>query len=548
MNPASAVKCPHNFLGGGTFGRVWRGEAKDSDVMGTDVALKVILIKDRTTYDAMKREIDIMLHIKRNVANKRYLLPLYRVWYDKSSADSLAECTLVVPLLDKFDLMDVISGKNTLPAEYNITEVFIHKIITQLFEAVGALHDANICHFDIKMENIVMKKDEPQKICLIDLGLAEYKAEGWSTHSPVRSYSPDGFPEGGGTFAYCAPEFWGVYAPHSTPVRGPSCDIWAIGVVLYLLVNNAYPFGSPPSSGSVICNTNLEVYKRASKIKNDQFNLSAPKKNVLHFCDQLLMKSPKKRLTIQQALDYEWMKPSFEHRGTHLFGDQLYRASAQGRLISEVLSVGGKQKAVELVDIKNLAKRFAKIRRRTTKGPRPDLSDPLALANFNSSLSREEFTSLMEEIKCPAFATSRVFDNIDTDRSGSVDFQEFITALIGFLGGSATVDQPAFNVFDMNGDGIITYAEFSTVFANNLPDVNSDELFRLIAKIDGTADIDTAGINAGQFSEWYETGNGSKEIIKKVLVGPLFTDVVTLTMADGGGMDDASDLVMSFNA
>jgi serine/threonine protein kinase len=496
----------------------------------------------------VKREIEIMIYIKAHVSENRYLPSLFRVYYDKDACDKYGVVSLCVPLLESIDLNDLLNGQpgrirddpsKELPQEYHITELFLQNIMVQLIEAVSALHAVNICHFDIKLDNIVLKKDDPRKICLIDLGKAHRKEDGWATPLPVEMKVVRGrhVLTDAGTTAYLAPEFFVPIPPHKSAVRGPSCDVWAIGCVLSILMNSLYPFGDEAQIGTDkiyanICREYPNTLDRS--ILPGLYNMTDDSCNIKTFRDQLLFKKPSERLTLKQAREHPWIQPTFDHKGEQLHSNKIYRSNTQGRLIHDVLSVSRQgSKSIEVSDIRNVAKRFAKIKARSGPSSRPNLSDDMALTTFESSLNFHEFETLMKELGLHALATMRIFCRIDTDNSNTVDFTEFIEALLGFLGGAATVQRPIFDVFDVNGDGNISYDEFQMVFSNNMPEVDTVSLFREVSKLDSAADYLTYEIGFEQFTDWYETGKNAKEIVQKVLVGPLFTDVVTDTLAAG---------------
>jgi len=48
----------------------------------------------------------------------------------------------------------------------------IYKFVYHLVENLRTLHQMNFVHADLKLENILIGKDDPSKIYLIDFGLA----------------------------------------------------------------------------------------------------------------------------------------------------------------------------------------------------------------------------------------------------------------------------------------------------------------------------------------------------------------------------------------
>lgn len=126
---------------------------------------------------------------------------------------------LVLEYCQYGDLFDIILKNGALP------ERIAKKLFLQLLDAVEHLHlKLKIAHLDIKLENILIGDNFKLKLC--DFGFIE----DLSNRILKRS----------GTDGYRAPE---VYHYNNEGFEGDKADIFALGVVLFIMI-----FGMPPFS------------------------------------------------------------------------------------------------------------------------------------------------------------------------------------------------------------------------------------------------------------------------------------------------------------
>lgn len=132
---------------------------------------------------------------------------------------------VVTELCEGGNLLDHVTESKLMP------ETDIRDVMAQLLGAVRYLHDHNILHRDIKLENIVLiKKKTPGsterlEIKLIDFGISLdlTKHPETTTSSPI------------GTLLYMSPESLN----HEINLAS---DIYSCGIVLYIMATKRIPF------------------------------------------------------------------------------------------------------------------------------------------------------------------------------------------------------------------------------------------------------------------------------------------------------------------
>ncbi|KAH0620909.1 hypothetical protein JD844_021804 [Phrynosoma platyrhinos] len=194
---------------------------------------------------------------------------------------------LVMELCEDGELKEILQRKG------QFSENETRHIIQSLASAIAYLHKKDIVHRDLKLENILVKSsdiDEENemklniKIQVTDFGLAVQKMGG----------SESMFQSTCGTPIYMAPE---VISAHD---YSQQCDVWSIGVIMYMLLCGGPPFIA--SSEEKL----FEVIKKGDlQFKHLIWqSISEAARNVLQ---QLLKVDPAHRFTANELLDCQWI-------------------------------------------------------------------------------------------------------------------------------------------------------------------------------------------------------------------------------------------------
>jgi len=129
-----------------------------------------------------------------------------------------------------FIVMDLMEG-GELYEEIIQRSVFSEKeaaiIVKQLLDALVYLHAQGIVHRDLKLENLLLSKKGELDVKLADFGLSRLFKPGGQMYTAC------------GTPFYVAPD---ILLATDESGYGPNVDMWAVGVLLYILLSGRLPF------------------------------------------------------------------------------------------------------------------------------------------------------------------------------------------------------------------------------------------------------------------------------------------------------------------
>ncbi|ELK17966.1 serine/threonine-protein kinase DCLK3 [Pteropus alecto] len=158
-------------------------------------------------------------------------------------------------------------------------------MLTDLCKALVHMHDKSIVHRDLKPENLLVQRNEDKSISLklADFGLAKHVVR------PIFTVC--------GTPTYVAPEIL------SEKGYGLEVDMWAAGVILYILLCGFPPFRSPERDQDELFNIiQLGHFEFLAPYWD---NISDAAKDLV---SRLLVVDPKKRYTAHQVLQHPWIE------------------------------------------------------------------------------------------------------------------------------------------------------------------------------------------------------------------------------------------------
>ncbi|OAA62507.1 serine/threonine-protein kinase [Niveomyces insectorum RCEF 264] len=208
---------------------------------------------------AIEREVAILKLIEHP-----NIVKLYDIWENRN------EIYLILEYVENGDLFTYVSRNGPLTEEASIF------VFRQIMSAVQYCHMYNICHRDLKLENILLKSDGQIKIA--DFGMAALH-QGPRYHLQTSCGSPH----------YAAPELL-----KARPYRGDKADIWSMGVILFVMLAGRLPFDEE-DMGLMLAKAKKGIYTMPG-------HFSPEAKDLVH---RVLQIEPKVRISMKEM----WQHP-----------------------------------------------------------------------------------------------------------------------------------------------------------------------------------------------------------------------------------------------
>ena len=214
----------------------------------------------------VRNEINILKQL-----DNEYIMKLYE------EIDTPDYLYLVLEYINGIPLIDILKNEKNgfLP------EKRAKKLIIQIIKGIIYLHSKNICHRDIKLENILVMKNDTIKI--IDFGFG-VKCNKDSYHKLFC-----------GTPSYMAPEILNKekYIPFY-------CDIWSLGVLFYTMLYGRFPF---EYNEKIIIEDYDEKFEKITDITLDFSNEISVSDKIKELFKKIFVIEPKERLKLNEILD-----------------------------------------------------------------------------------------------------------------------------------------------------------------------------------------------------------------------------------------------------
>lgn len=470
-------------LGRGAFGRVFRGKNRFRSAQ--QVAVKELSV-GRDDLDNLWSEIAIL-----SALDHPHVLRFLEAFEDPRHVYVVTEVCLGGPLSDWL-------------AHVKGDERFVGRVAQEVMGALAHCHARGVCHRDLKLDNILLVRDSiDSPVRVADFGLARRSSKRifeqrlkWASARqsiacssrsgtplakvvpPCRSQprGPPGvrkqrrlvksakpvvcFTSCAGTPEYMAPEVVRVLdarlrqsgAPagegpvQSLPFYDYRCDVWSLGVVVYMLLTGNYPFSLEEISEFV------SEGKPLPPLPSEISPQLSPRGR--HFVGRCLVPDFKERATAEELLYDPWIGPDSKAAlptpSTAMdLSKRLRRYSGLSRF----------KRAALLASVRHLSAFEHEQLRAIFRRVDVDNSGSVTMDELRSALKHAPDS--------PSSWIEEVARKLDSEQKGAIDFTEFMAAVMD----PSIEDRPelaraAFHSFDLDGDGSLSKSELEYILEN----------------------------------------------------------------------------------
>jgi len=402
-------------LGRGACGQVCTVRNRDTNDL---FAMKTVSVVDMGSWEDLRNEIDM-----------------------QKKLDHPNICKIIESFEDKkhgevYIIMELCTGGSLVSRmkthKHGYGEALAATFVEKMLSATLYCHHHGVVHRDIKLDNMIFGDDrEEAELKLIDFGFAK-------AVTPGKEVMWDQL----GTPSYMAPELW---TERETPYDS-SVDMWAIGVVTYMLLSGQRPFHDP------------DKREKARMIKHDPLRFpdrywSHISQEARDFCTALMKKAPKDRLSASEAVKHPWIQhKSKVHQGE----DAAHALQKHSEVVDSLVSFGEaddlKKLALEVIAFSTPPSKLDELRK-LFQSMDTDDSGTLSFEEFKNAMAQHPEIS-QDHLKS-------LFEKMDVSHNGEVDYTEFLAATVSTQSNLVARGsiKAAFAALDRDGDGYITKSD-----------------------------------------------------------------------------------------
>jgi len=437
-------------LGSGGTADVYLVTHKESKIKYALKVVKLGRIRDQSKKDMLLREIQLIKMLDH--PNTVKVIEVFQ---------RLNYIYIVMELCTGGELFDKLYSQKVMPGEKapRFTEADSQYLSKKMVASIAYLHHNGIVHRDLKLENFIFTSEsDDAEIKLIDFGFSRQYLEKDAKMTNMV-----------GTCYYLAPE---VLKKDYTE----SSDLWSLGVVIYMMVTGAVPFGGSDNE-AIIAKVKHDTASGNVSDTNKRLRGVLKKRDLsgdcIDFIMGLLTVDVKKRLTAQQAAKHTWL--ASEMIDIEGASDANRKASLHNGVTAAEMEETDDTLVTSMKTFKehDLLKRTALLALSVDRSAEElkGLNKAFADADKNGDglIDPSEFQAMMAEKGMSSGEIDAAFKAIDQDGAGLIKYSEFIAAAIE----EASLQQEdkveaAFRRLDIDDSGSITISDLKAMLPDGL--------------------------------------------------------------------------------
>lgn len=170
------------------------------------------------------------------------------------------------------------------------------RLMYEIASALVFLHEVGVVHVDLKTENLLLDSEQriDGVIKMIDFGCAAVCNKDGSVSADAPSANSNG------TTAYWPPERF-----QTVTAAEPAMDMWAVGVILYIMLTGAHPFDLHDDASDEEIEDQIQdnPYPPLGEGFTDHLSESA-----VGLIQRLMEPNPVKRMTAHELINHSWVR------------------------------------------------------------------------------------------------------------------------------------------------------------------------------------------------------------------------------------------------
>ncbi|OAD74439.1 hypothetical protein PHYBLDRAFT_133342 [Phycomyces blakesleeanus NRRL 1555(-)] len=277
-----------SLLGVGAFSRVYLADnIEDSQQYAIKAINKDRMFTNARVRSSIEREVGVL-----KVIDHPNIVRL------EATMETEHILCIVLEYIEGGELFDLVQKLHQDNQGRPLDEELVKRIFLQLVGVVRWLHDHNIVHRDLKLENVLIRYDDDDKdhknpiLKVTDFGLARV-VDPLGPQLQTRCGSEE----------YAAPEI-----VQSLGYDGRLTDTWALGVILYGLLVGYLPFRYQPSRGEKVSQLFYRIVKAQVKWPAEWANdaslgVSLEAREVV---EKILVRKPEGRILLKDIESLPW--------------------------------------------------------------------------------------------------------------------------------------------------------------------------------------------------------------------------------------------------